>query len=88
MQSAAGGNGSIAIKQGGDSQQQRERALQAGPLHDDGALLSAARASAVMNRDSRIIEADEIEKRLAALEQAVSIRSAHFASPESLLLHS
>jgi len=50
--------------------------------------LSAARASAVVNRDSRIIEADEIEKRLAALEQAVSIRSAHFASPESLLLHS
>ena len=48
--------------------------------------LLAARASAVVNRDSRIIEADEIEKRLAALEQAVSIRPAHFASPESLLL--
>jgi hypothetical protein len=29
--------------------------------------LSAARASAVANRDVRIIEADEIEKRLAAL---------------------
>ena len=48
--------------------------------------LLAARELAVVNRDSGIIEADEIEKRLAALEQAVSIRPAHFASPESLLL--
>ena len=72
----------------GIPQQHRERALQAGRFTTMAHSLSAARASAVVNRDSRIIEADEIEKRLAALEQAVSIRSAHFASPESLLLHS
>jgi hypothetical protein len=72
-------------------QQQREGALQAvrrGRVTTMAHSLSAARASAAANRDVRIIEADEIEKRLAALELVVSIRPAQFASSESLLPHS